>query len=628
MCGIAGYVGIEPVDPRRVRRALTLMGRRGPDHAASVTVDAGGRQICLLHSRLGIIDLDPRSNQPFTRDGCTVVFNGEIYNYRELRAELAAAGVVFETASDTEVLLRCYEVDGPECVQRFEGMWSFAIWDARRQQVFLSRDRFGKKPLYYRLLPGGIIFGSEVKLIRALSAAPPAFNDRHLLRYLARGYKALYHAGETFFEGVTELPSAASMVIDRGGTFEVRRHWAPDWAPRPMTFEDSVSGLRERLIGSVRQRLHADVPLAFCLSGGVDSAALASIAARQCHREVHAFSVVDTDPRYDERRNIAATVDDLGCRHTAVHLTPASTLDDLRQWVAYHDAPLHTISYYVHAGLCRAMAEQGYRVAVSGIGADELVTGYYDHFLLHLQAMNGRPQFGDLLDAWSRHVRPRVRNAVLRNPRLYLERPGFRDHVWAVPEAARLCLKPEALDAVPGPPVEQQFCDSLLRNRMLNELFLESVPVLLHDEDRNSMFYSIENRSPYLDRRVAEFAGTIPLEHLIRDGYAKVVLREAMGGILNDRVRLDRRKVGFNAALSSVFDVRGPEVRDALLADGPLNHLVHRPALEALVARGSWTNAESKFLFAVLNARVFLEQPADHGAATARREGSSISWSC
>jgi asparagine synthase (glutamine-hydrolysing) len=607
MCGIAGFWGTRPPDTEAVQRTLELMKRRGPDHQQAWSAPAaGGRTVCLLHSRLSIIDLASRANQPFTIGDTTLVFNGEIYNYVELRQRLAERGVVTRTDSDTEVLLLCYREFGEDCLQYFEGMWSFAIHDARRQTLFLARDRFGEKPLYTLRSDDGIYFGSEIKFIAALSRQSLRPNMTHLRRYLSLGYKALYKVPETFFENVHELKYAQSLTIGPERVPEPRRYWTPN--PRrddSMTMQEAVEGTRERLLQSMRLRIRSDVPLAFCLSGGVDSAALVSIAAKSLGCKLETFSIIDEDERYNEEDNILATVRDVGCAHQLLRIPQQDAIARLQDLVGYHDAPVATITFYVHSMISEAVHGSGYRVAFSGTSADELFTGYYDHFLLHLQAVRNEPDYGDYLRDWQHHIAGFVRNPILRDPDLYAKDPGFRAHVFDGSEE----LADYLIEPLPPRFTETAFTGELLRNRMLNELFHEATPVILHEDDLNSMRYSIENRSPYLDTTLFDFACSIPPRHLIRNGFGKYVLREAVAGILNDTVRLDRRKKGFNASINSMVDFRDPSVRDYLLDPAAeVFRLVNRERIATLFDLSPVPNHLSKFLFSFINTRVFLER--------------------
>ncbi len=275
--------------------------------------------------------------------------------------------------------------------------------------------------------------------------------------------------------------------------------------------------------------------------------------------------------------------------------------------VRQHDAPVYTISYYIHWLLMSAVAQAGYRIAISGTGADELFTGYYDHHNLYLYEMRDRPEFEPALAAWNQHMGPLVRNPYLRNPRLYFENAGIRDHIYLDAKNFAAYLKRDWHEAF----AESTYVDSLLRNRMLNELFHESVPVILHEDDLNAMYFSIENRSPFLDRGLCELAYRIPTRFLIRDGYAKAVLRDAMRGIVPDAVLNNRRKVGFNAPVTSFLKIDQADVRDYLLAASPIFNHVRRDKIEKLLEDGRSTalpNSQSKFLFYFLNAKVFLEE--------------------
>ena len=606
MCGIAGYFGSAPLDRSRLRATLSLMRNRGPDNQQDECFTHNGVHVGLLHSRLAIIDLDARADQPLTIDGCTLIFNGEIYNYLELRTILAERGVRFLTESDTEVLLQAYLAWGESCVERLEGMWAFAIFDRQRHRLFLSRDRFGEKPLYFLKNGIGFWFGSEVKFLAALIGRRLSVNHRHLMRYLVNGHKSLYKTEETFFEQVRELPAGHNLVLGGNREATPERYWLPRYRPRAMTYEEAVRGVRERLIESLRLRLRADVPIAFCLSGGIDSAALASLAAKEFGYDVAAYSIIDSDPRYDEADNIAATVADLGCPNRQIRIPKDDPFGRLERLVAYHDAPIYTISYYIHEMLSETIRADGYRVAVSGTGADELVTGYYDHFNLQLYQLRRHPCYHARLADWRQHVAPIVRNPYLSDPELYIADPDCRAHLYLNNRqfAGFLCCE------FNEPFTEVVYTDSLMRNRMLNELFHEAIPVILHEDDLNSMYHSVENRSPYLDSALFDFAYSIPSEHLIRDGYAKAPLRDAVKGILNEQVRTDRHKKGFNAAFASLIDLGDRRARDRLLDDGPIFDIVDRQKIAGLFDMEDIPNSYSKFMFAFLNAKLFLEQHA------------------
>lgn len=608
MCGIAGYFGPVELPSERLRATLALMRRRGPDAADQWHhATANGRHVHFLHTRLAIIDLDPRANQPYPCGQGVLSYNGEIYNYVELRSALAARGIQLKTTSDTESLAQLMAADGPAALAQCEGMWAFAWFDTASGRMVLSRDRFGEKPLYYYRDGDAIYFGSEIKFIFALMGRRLPVNEDHLKRYLVLGYKALYKTQDTFFRGIDEVRPGHCLAVDAAGSTDSWAYWQPQFpAPGEMSYEEAVAGARERLVRSVELRMRADVPIAFCLSGGVDSPALIGVAKRMLGHDVHGFTIMNTDARYEERDMVELVVRDLGLRHTPIPLETSDFLPNLRELVRYHDAPVHTITYYAQWRLMAAVKAAGYKVVVSGTGADEMFSGYFDHHNAYLAAMAAcdKPRHAEALVEWRANVAPIVRNPYLQDPDYFIKRPSARDHIYLDAERFSSMLTRPWME----PFSETSYTSPLLRNRMANELFCESVPVILHDDDLNAMYFSIENRSPYLDTALFDWCQRIPTRHLVRKGRAKAVLRDAVRGVVPDAILDNPRKVGFNAPLLDYLDVRSNTVKQELLADGPIFDIVRRDAIEPMLGKASLANSESKFLFNFVNARLFLEE--------------------
>lgn len=617
MCGIAGYVGARQIAPETRAQTLALMGRRGPDdHGELEYVSRKGKRVYLLHTRLSIIDLDERAAQPFRRGDDALIYNGELYNYVEQRASLQAKfGEGFSTESDTEVLLSVLQREGAAGLDGCEGMWAFAFLDAEPERLLLGRDRFGEKPLYTLQDEDGLYFASEIKFLFILAGRRPPVNLNQLHRYLINGYKSLYKQRASFFEGVTEFPAACTAEIDINadrpgdGLERATPYWRPDFCNRDesLSYADAVALSREALIESVRLRLRADVPLAFCMSGGIDSNSLLSIARREFDYDVHGFTIVNSDERYEEQGLVETAVRELGIRHSSIPVQTDGFLPKLRQLVRQHDAPVYTITYYAHWLLQQAIAEQGYKISISGTAADELFSGYYDHHLFYLREISHDPQlYAEALANWKRDIQPIVRNPYLQDPERFIRDPQFRDHIFLDAEGFAAYLKSPRFEAF----AEENYCEDLLRNRMLNELFHESVPVILHEDDLNAMYFSIENRSPFLDRKLFESCARIPTRHLVRDGKAKAPLRDAMCGIVPEEILESRRKVGFNAPIYAFLNPSDPETRAFLLDDGPVFEHIEHSKIEALLARDSLPNSQSKFLFYFINMRIFLEDVA------------------
>lgn len=610
MCGIAGYIGSRNLPDSAIELCLHLMQRRGPDgNGVYRHATPSGGHVLLLHSRLSIIDLHVRANQPFRYGSQVLTYNGEVYNYVELRQALEQCGATFATHSDTEVLACALARDGIAALDRCEGMWAFASYDETTGTLLLGRDRFGEKPLYFYHSEDGLYFGSEPKFIFALLGRRLEVNANHLRRYLVNGYKALYKRRETFFSGLEEVTPGCTLAIDDTGESREERYWQPTVGKidTAMSYDDAVTGARAALFRSVELRLRADVPIAFCLSGGIDSNALISIAKRHFGYPVHGFTIMNSDVRYEERDMVEASVKELGLRHTEVAIEKENFLPNLARLVAQHDAPVYTITYYAQWRLMEAVHQAGYKVSVSGTGADELFTGYYDHHNAYLHVVNDdRRLYAEALTNWRREIAPIVRNPFLQDPEYFVHRPEAREHIYLDADEFAGYLRQEWSE----PFAEEPYSGDLLRNRMVNELFHESVPPILHEDDLNAMYFSIENRSPFLDRGLFDWCQSIPTRHLIRNGRAKSVLREAVRGLAADAVLDNPRKVGFNVPIRDYLDTADRQVREQLLDRSPIFDIVRRDRIEKLLDRNALPNSESKFLFYFVSAKLFLEQAA------------------
>ena len=606
MCGIAGYIGKKIISDKNISHCIKTMSSRGPDANSYKRFVLGNTHYCLLHSRLSIIDLDLRSNQPFSFENLCLIFNGEIYNYIELREELIKNGYFFQTNSDTEVLIKAFHFWGNTIYNRLEGMWAFAIYNKNTGELILSRDRFAEKPLFYFEDKDGIYFASEVKNIFALLGKKLEINYNQINRYLVNGYKSLYKKKETFFKDLKELDFASYVIINSN----ILKKEVSYWKLRSninsrMNYSNAVEQVRELLINSVKLRLRSDVPLAFCLSGGVDSSSLVSIAAKELNYNVSTFSIIDNDERYNEYENISTTVKDIGCDHKLVYLdSKQDMMSELKNLIAYRNSPVATISYLIHSFLSQQISNKGYKVSISGTAADELFTGYYDHFNLQLYVLFGALVYKKKLSEWNKHIKPLVRNPYLQDPELYLKDSFSRNHIFLNNTEFEKFLVNDFHEDFK----ENEYSKNLLHNRMMNELFHEITRVILYEDDSNSMMNSIENRSPYLDKNLAEFAYTIPNELLIDKGYGKKILRDAMKGILNEKVRLDRHKKGFNASINYIFDFKNKETKEEFLDDGEVFKYVKKIKIEELISKKYFSNSESKFLFSFINAKHFINE--------------------
>ena len=603
MCGIAGAISKIDISSERINQTLGLMKNRGPDGSRSEVIIFNNHKIFLLFSRLSIIDLEPRAMQPFSRGALKIITNGELYNHIELRKELNSLGHHFKTKSDTEVMLAAWEQWGESSLDRMEGMWAFALVDIDKQQITLCRDRFGEKPLYVWETSEAYYFGSEPKYLATLAGIKPNINYEQISRFLVNGYKAIYKRPQTFFQNFGEIAPSNYLTFSDNGSSSRARYWDLKYAPAHMDEKTAVDGVRAHLKNSMKVRLRSDVPVALCLSGGVDSTILSGMAVQDFNENIGTFSIIDDDERYNEKENIDAQVSFLGCTNYKIHTSQDNFWDRMSKLIAYHDKPISTLSYYLHSFMSEQISNLGCRVAISGNGADELFAGYYDHYSFWLAEMSSRSNHSKLIADWTNSYGKYVQNPILQNPDVFLHNSAQRDHIYLSAEEFSSWL----IEPFCEPFTESRYSDNILRNRMLNELKHETIPVILHEDDRNSMFYSVENRSPYLDRNLAEFLFTVPSRHLIKDGFAKYLLRSAGTGYVSETVLWDKRKKGFNAPIDSLINRKDPQTKDRLLCQSPIFDIVKKEKIEGFLQQDMKDNSLSKNLFSFVSVKLFLE---------------------
>ncbi len=530
VCGIAGFFG--PPDQQLLERMTSAIRHRGPDdHGFSESP-----RISLGMRRLSIIDVAGGHQPMETADGkLRIVYNGEIYNYREVRAELIEKGHLFRTESDTEVLLEAYAEWGTDCFRRLNGMWAAAIADLRDTSLVLCRDHFGIKPLYYAAAGERLLFASEVKSLWQDPALPRGVNDQMVYEYLVQGLHD--HSQETFFQGVHHVPAATYVVIRDGAVAEQRTYWQPtlgrDGAMSPEAFHSLFKK-------SVARRLISDVPVGAALSGGLDSTTIVALMtdllrehlpdAASLRGQVKTFSAVfDGDP-IDERVYIEEAVQRTGADTTYTHPSSLQFVEEMEDMVWHLDEPVVSTGPYAQWCVMRTAREQ-VKVVLDGQGGDELLAGYVPYQLVYLRQLWHERKLRLLLrESWqARDVLWPVVRRTLRQRRGVVP-------VQSLLRGSFLSAHRPAPDTRP---------DDNLKERLKQDLTTYSLPALLRYEDRNSMAHSIESRVPYLDQELVEAILGLPDDAIIRDGWSRIILRESMRSLLPDKIRLRRWKVGF-----------------------------------------------------------------------------------
>ena len=614
MCGIAGYFGNKNFDSNTIQKTLSILLRRGPDDQNYKKYEINeSKNLYFFHTRLSIIDLDSRSNQPLEDNLFSIIFNGELYNYLEIKKDLESKGIKFSTLSDTEVILKGYQIYGKDLFNIMEGMWALEIYDKKKKETVISRDRFSEKPLYYYTTKDGLYFSSDVKAIKTLSKDSFAFNNRRLLSGLICGFKSYYKKPEeTFFEKIKNLPGGHFAVIDSLFNFTVKKYYSVNTKANLNLKEDEIIFNTKKLFfNAIRIRLRSDVPSAFCLSGGLDSSSLVSIAAKKFNFKINSFSLIDNnDERYNEKKNIDLVVNDVDANHHEIILeNKSNNLDYLTNLIEYKSAPLSTITSYLHSYLQKEISNKGFKVSFSGTAADEIFTGYYDHHLQYLHDVNNTKYFDSSLKNFNKYIKPMIRNKFFQNENLYIHNSNFRKHIFDNFYEFSELINQNLKDEFKFDFQEEKFCENLSLNRRLNELFHENTPIILNEEDSNSMYYSIENRSPFLDSKLIDFMNSVETRHLIKDGYSKNILREISKDYLIDTVRLDREKKGFNSSVQSIFDFEDKDFYETILnKNNKVYDFIDNSKLRKILQKDISKNHYSKFLFSLINLNIFFEK--------------------
>lgn len=629
MCGICGIFDAEGQGAAQqglVRRMADSLAHRGPDNDGFLVTPH-----CVLgHRRLKIIDLSPLGKQPMTNEDESVwiSFNGEIYNYLELRPELVQRGHHFRSNSDTEVMLHLYEDEGEDFLQRLNGMFALSLWDARRGRLILARDRFGKKPMYYYNDGRRLLFGSELKALLADPGVPRELDHDALSLYLSLGY---IPCPATIFKNIFKLPPASFLVVERDGEGRVRlrgpqRYWNLQYRPdEKLTEAECIPRIRELIRDAVRIRMFSDVPLGAFLSGGVDSSTVVAAMAEVSGRPVETFSIGFDESSFDELPYAEMVAKQFGTNHHTFRCTP-NALEVLPTLVHHYDEPFADSSaiptYYVSK-----IARQQVTVALSGDGGDEVFAGYtrYDKAMQRRQWARFFPEpliaagfrlATEMYPVGSRGWGILHRNSLpplasymadvsIFQPR---EKRALLAAAWSGPSNGDIFAMARDIAARTG---SKEFLSQM---QYVDEMLYLPDDILVK-VDRASMAVSLETRAPLLDYRLAEFLATVPAKLRYRNGEKKYLLKKAVENILPAEI-LYRQKMGFGVPLKHWFRKEAADfARDVLLAQPARERGLFQPEEIRLCldrhARGrrDFSGKLWALLFFELWCRSWLDQP-------------------
>jgi asparagine synthase (glutamine-hydrolysing) len=530
MCGIAGYFG--QGDSKLLEAMLDSIRHRGPDDEGVFFDDNFGMGI----RRLAIIDTD-HGNQPIHNEEKTlwIIYNGEIYNFLDIKNELVNLGHTFYTDTDTEVLLHAYEEWNEECLKLLNGMFAFAIWDTKKKRLFLARDRLGIKPLYYYSSPQKFLFASEIKALLVDSETPRVPNEPAICNFLLSGFQ---YTEDTFFSGIKELPPGHYMIVDQKG-LKLSRYWSvtDTSVNKNITLKDSSSKFVELLSDAIEVRIPSDLSVGSYLSGGIDSTAIVCLTdnilrTKKVGKSQKLISAVYHEAVSNERPFIEAVARGIGTEINYVYPSTVKQWNDIKTFVYHLDEPVAVLNYYTY--WCLAKITTGLaKVTFSGQGPDEFLAGHNDFYILHIRELFKRRQiarmFREILSGFSKfslptilgYLRHRVKNVRIRG-------------ISAEPLLNQRFVESNK--------AQTQKCDTL-RSALLFDMTKQRLPMHLRVGDRVTSAFSLESRFPFLDHRIIEFSFTLPPNHLVSNGSTKHVFRNGVKNLIPESIRR-RRKMG------------------------------------------------------------------------------------
>lgn len=575
MCGIFASLGFPPE-----KRRLDVIAHRGPDGQGWRDFETPYGPLVLGHRRLSIIDVDERAAQPMqaSEGRYWITYNGEIYNYLEIREDLISRGVTFETTSDTEVLLKAYREWGESVLGRLVGMFSFLIWDAKDKVLFAARDRYGIKPLFFYSSPRGLAFASEIKQLMGLPGLEARMNMPRVHDFLSSGITD--HTADTLFHGVQQIRGGECLRIDfekwrPGDALPIQRYAKlPERDLEHLTEREAADTFRSLFLDSVRLHLRSDVPVGSCLSGGLDSSSIVcamSDILRPSGSQVHTISACYPEKEVDEKPFMDSVVAATGAKPLFVYPKAEDVFSAAEKITWHQDEPYGSTSIFAQWSVFEAARTQGVKVMLDGQGADEQLAGYHGAFFYRIDELIREHRWLELIRTF--YERKHWHGSTYRSQ--------FASHILPkLPPSVRPLFEPFRRTA-PPPGLEWMNSDALLPHapatgstfteaaaalgyapvKDIGDLCMAMVGstnlgMLLRYEDRNSMAHSIEARVPFLDHRLVEFNLRLGNSHKITGGDTKRVLRTAMKGILPEDVRTRRDKLGFATPEQRWF--RGP----------------------------------------------------------------------
>lgn len=600
MCGLAGFIGIRKKIPKieDIKNCKMSLRRRGPDSSGVFRENINDKSILLIHTRLSIVDLNKDSSQPFSDNNGTLIFNGMIYNYIELKNDLEKKGEKFKTTSDTEVLLKLLNIYQEKALEMIDGMWAFAYFNHKNKYLLLSRDIFGEKPLYYQSNNNNFYFSNSIKALQKLSKKKLSFNKQKIKNFLNYQDRIYGIDNETFFNDIFQFPASSYLKISlkKNINLKFNKFWKLNIINNKKKFDDACKDVRKITKNILRTRSRSDVQNSILVSGGLDSNTIVSNARK--FSKINGYSLLSTSADYDERRQIESSEKLNKFKTKFIKSNNAGSLNLLERMIEYGYNPVLTPTFLGLGLLCKKIKRDKNKVLLTGIGGDELFCGYYINFLSHILSYKNQKLFYQKYSFWKKNIKKFIRNPNLKNfeiagklenkYRLNLfieENNNFKNYIKKYKK-----IKINKIHK------------DIFYNNMLQNIFYQSLPAQLFQSDYVCMYFSIENRSPFLSKKLFEYVYKLNKNFFMYNGIPKAILRKSFQKNFPLEIRNNFEKIGFYSPFRTFFKKKDTAlIKRYLFNSKILKKNLNMNSFKQLLSSKNVLHSESKFIFACLN---------------------------
>ncbi len=600
MCGIAGFIGSQKYFPteKKINNCKRSLIRRGPDGNGVYKNFDKNKKVLFIHTRLSIIDPSKNSNQPFSDESGTLIFNGMIYNYLELKKKLKKKGIKFKTNSDTEVLLKLLNVHKEQSLKYLDGMWSFAYYNFKDNNIIISRDRLGEKPLFLKWNKSNLYFSNSIKALYELDKEKLVFNNKKVKDCLRYPDKSLGLDNSTLFKKINEFKKAHFLKINLSNNkFVYKRYWKLKVLQKRIAFNKACFELKRRIKKIVATRSRSDVKNCMLISGGLDSNTIATFIKNK--KKTLGYSLSSSSPEYDEKKLIEISSKKNNFPTTFVKSRNKNSLKTLFSIIKNSYNILPTTTSLGLALVCDQIKRDKNKVLLTGIGGDELFAGYYVNFIAHLLSIKkNKKKFNMKHDFWNQNVKIFIRNKFLKE----LNDPMITKYKYNLNSYIDLSLnkyfKKNRKMRI------KKVSKDIFYNNMLQNIFYLSIPTQNYQNDLISMHYSLESRSPFLSHDLMSYTYSLNKDYFMFNGVPKSLLRNSMSKHLPKKICNNFEKIGFYSPFNSFFSIKDmKKIKKYIFHSKILKKILKFKMLKKLISKKeiNISHQESKFLFACLN---------------------------